>query len=227
MKGIVRYYIIILANVLKRKINQFLEKSNGGSVVDIMFIPDYKKLLKLERKKDDILDLKNLISKSESSLVRRFFFPAVYRSEASIYHELDRIGNKLQKETENPVFSSGHAFVCLDSLMSAYICLNEFREQTLKKISIKVQEVWEQMKNIPLRKQVTTTFGKFQDEDMEVEMMDPDKVNILVDQMVEPFDIIWTNVGGDRGLYVCRRILCNIAVILLLLFLTTPTVYIT
>jgi len=54
--------------------------------------------------------------------------------------------------------------------------------------------------------------------------MDPSQLDIIVDQMIEPVDIIWTNVGGDRGLYVCRRIFLMTIGLLVLIFLTTPTV---
>ena len=68
-----------------------------------------------------------------------------------------------------------------------------------------------------------TTFGRFTDED-ETNILDYDKIEIMFDQMLEPLDIIWTNVGGDKGLYVCRRILLNLLAVLMLLFLTTPAV---
>jgi len=71
-----------------------------------------------------------------------------------------------------------------------------------------------------------STFGRFNDEDdLQQVIMDPNKVEIIVDQLIEPFDIIWTNVGGDRGLFVCRRIIFLTFGILVLIFLTTPTVY--
>ena len=69
----------------------------------------------------------------------------------------------------------------------------------------------------------STTFGKFYEEDLNSEFMDNDKIDILVDHMIEPNDVIWTNVGGDSGLFICRRILLNICAVFILLF-TTPTV---
>ena len=47
-------------------------------------------------------------------------------------------------------------------------------------------------------------------------------MNILVDQLVEPIDIIWVNIGGDKGLYVFRRIFLNLLLLVLLIFFTTP-----
>ena len=70
-----------------------------------------------------------------------------------------------------------------------------------------------------------STFGRFSDEgDLQQVIMDPSKVDIMVDQMIEPYNIVWTNVGGDRGMYVCRRILFLTIGLLVLIFLTTPTV---
>ena len=69
-----------------------------------------------------------------------------------------------------------------------------------------------------------STFGRFYDEDLHSEMVDHDHIDILVDHMIEPSDVIWTNVCGDSGLYIFRRILLNICTVLILVFLTTPTV---
>jgi hypothetical protein len=212
---------------VKRNIDLFLarEDSSGGKVIDINFIPDYLKLLKLERKRNEIIDVRKLITAKENSCKRRFFYPKIYKTEASIDKELERLENKLQHTTESPVYSSGHAFVCFDSLFSAYKCLSAFRERTWKKIGIRLDTIADSFKQRNIRRSATSTFGKFRDEELDIEMIDIGQVNILVDQMIEPQDIIWTNVGGEgRGVFICRRILCNILVISILLFLTTPTV---
>lgn len=138
--------------------------------------------------------------------------------------ELDRIEAEIEEATQMPVYSSGHAFVCFDSLLSAYKCLNAFKEGTWKKLNIQISSFFENFRRrSKLKKMTTSTFQKFQDEDLEVAMMDPEKVTLLVDQMIEPFDIIWSNVGGYRGIYIFRRILCNVIILLILIFLTTPT----
>jgi hypothetical protein len=214
---------------LKRKLDLFLFHEDGGKVIDVKFIPDYKVLLELEREKNQINDLRDLISVRESSLTRRWFFPRVFRTDYSIQNELENVENKIQQATELPVYSSGHAFVCFDSLPSCYKCLNTFEEKLIKKFVIRMRYLWIDFKrrltkDKSKRNNGESTFRKFEDEDLEVAMMDPDKVHLLVNQMVEPFDIIWGNVGGDRGLYIFRRLLCNVIIILVLIFLTTPTV---
>ncbi len=214
---------------MKRKLDLFLFQEEGGKVIDVKFIPDYKVLLELEREKNQIVDLRDLISLKESSLARRWFFPRVFRTENAIQNELEKVENKIQKATELPVYSSGHAFVCFDSLSSAYKCLNAFEENLFKKLVIRLRYFWldfkkKLSKDKSKRNNGESTFRKFDDEDLEVAMMDPDKVHMLVNQMVEPFDIIWGNVGGDRGFYIFRRILCNVVIFLVLIFLTTPTV---
>jgi hypothetical protein len=233
MKEIVTYNInnifFFLASVLQRKLDLFLNKEDGGGkVVDINFIPNYKGLLKLESKRTEITDLRNLIMNKETSCVRRWFFPRVYRTEESIKKELDRIDKKMQTFTEMPVVSSGHAFICFDSLLSCYRCLNEFQETTWTSFQLKLKNIWEGIKRKESENiRSSGGFGKFQDEDLEMEMIsiEKDKVNIMVDQMIEPFDIIWANLGGDRGLYICRRIICNCFIFVTLIFLTTPTVW--
>lgn len=52
------------------------------------------------------------------------------------------------------------------------------------------------------------------------------ELNIIMERANEPIDINWRNMGsgGARGIYFCRRFFLNIAAILILLFLSTPTV---
>jgi hypothetical protein len=223
-------YIFILATIIKRKLDLFLNRNGGGKIIDITFIPDYPEMLELEIRKEEINDIRKLVNISDKdSYFKKLFLPKIYLSEVEIQKELDLIEHKFQEEIQHPVYSSGHAFVCFDSLLSAYICLNNyefifiyFRESTFQKLKIKLQSIG---KNIPKINTINnqSTFGRFQDED-EANILDYDQIEIMFDQMLEPADIIWTNVGGDRGLYICRRILSNLLAILILIFLTTPTV---
>jgi hypothetical protein len=183
-------------------------------------LPDYKDLLNFEKEKNEITAIRKLISQEEDSFIRRWLYPKVYRTDKSIDHKLKEIESKILDETEKPVYSSGHAFVCFDSLEAAYKCLSRFQEKTFSKLVIQFKTFYEKTK---AQRKMTSTFGRFQDE-LDNEILEPDNVHIIVDQMVEPGDIIWSNVGGNRGVYFVRRILLNIAVFLILIFLTTPTV---
>jgi len=223
--------IFITATIIKRKLDIFLNRNGGGKVIDITFIPDYPEMLELEIRKEEINDIRKLVNISDKdSFFKKLFLPKIYLSEVEIQNQLELIEHKLQEEIQHPVYSSGHAFVCFDSLLSAYICLNNYefnffysRESTFQKLKLKLQSLGKSIPKIKISSN-QSTFGKFQDED-EGNILDYDQIEILFDQMLEPADIIWTNVGGDRGLYICRRILSNLMAILILLFLTTPTVY--
>ena len=60
----------------------------------------------------------------------------------------------------------------------------------------------------------------FMEENNEYEIKQ--NMNILVDQIIEPIDIVWVNIGGDKGLLVFSRIFLNLLLLLLLIFFTTP-----
>lgn len=207
--------------MLKRYLDSFLSSNNGGEVIDIQFVPNYQKILILERERNQLFDLKNLINLNESSFIRKYFYPEIYRKDERIIKKIDEIDNQIQKETENPIECSGHAFVSFDSLLSANKCLHIYEEGFCKKLKLRVENLYEIVKSFFKRGQ-SRNFGKFNDDIMEFENIK--KINILVDQMMEPDDIIWTNIGGNRGIYIFRQIFIYILAFVVLLFLTTPTV---
>ena len=221
---------------LIKKLNVFLEQNEGGRVIDINIIPDQKEILKLEKRKTQISNVRHLIDRSKLNCYERCFFPKIYHSDEITQKEIDSLSDNIKQMQEQPVFSSGHAFVCLDSLISCYQIINSFKESTWKKVKIKFTAVIDSIRHgrsiregVIMNQQVSAKFEQFQDEEYdnnnEIDNSNS-KVNIIVDPLVEPFDIIWLNVGGDRGVNICRQIICNILIVFILLFLTTSTSYI-
>ena len=211
-------------NLLKTKLNFFLSNQNIsdlGSVVDISFIPDYKNLLELEIQKEEINDLKKLIPYNVGKFYRNCCFPKYFSSEEETNKKLNEIEEQINSECEKEILSSGHAFVTFTTLKSAFICLQAFREDTIKNFRLKLKEIKDSrtINN-------NNSFKAFRDEDLIAEQneLQLNSVDILVDQMIEPSDIIWTNIGGDRGLNLYRRITCTLLLFLIMIFMTTPTV---
>ena len=227
-------------NILQTKLNYFLSRTNSGKVIDINFIPNYNKLIKYEIQKNEINDLYKLITNRKPFM--KCLFSSIYWSDESMKAELEKIERKIQEITEEPVLSSGHAFICFDSLKAAYSIITEFKEGSFNQIKITLKSIFESCKRCfqeeNVRKDIfghkgTSTFQRFNEEygidDLEANFDEENNsllidknVDILVDQMIEPIDIIWKNVGGDRGLFIFRRIILNILLIILLIFFTTP-----
>lgn len=221
-------------SVLEKKLNAFLSKTDSGKVIDINFIPNYHKIIQYEKKNNEIKNLRLIISKKKPFL--KCCFSSVYWSEESVENELKRIEAKLDELTEKTVLSSGHAFICFDSLTAADQILKNYKETTWTRFKVKMISIFEKCKKtrtndnsiINLSNNKENTFRKFKDEFEinEIQLIttaEASNVNILVDQLIEPVDIIWDNVGGDRGLYFWRRIFLNLILIALLVFFTTPT----
>lgn len=234
---VILIFLIISASILKRNLDNFLSSNNGGEVIDIQFIPNYQRILVLEREKNQLFDLKNLINKNENSFVRKYFYPEIFRTDERTTKKIEEIDNLIQKETENPVESSGHAFVSFDSLLSANKCLYIYEENFCKKLKLRLGNIWDWIKSLFKLGQSRSfeKFDKFNDDILDLENpnsgslknkenFNSDKINILVDSMMEPYDIIWTNIGGNRGIYIFRQILIYLLAFFLLCFLTTPTV---
>ena len=228
---------------MQTKLNVFLSKSSSGKVLDINFIPNYNKLLKYEKERTEINDLRLLITHEKPFM--RCLFSSVYWSDNSMKNELKRIQEQIDEITEEPVYSSGHAFVCFDSLTAAYKVMKEFKSSPIMRIKLRMKNFMDGMKENILGGKTTSnylisgqkaksTFQKFSEdynigglednyifeENSEYEIKQ--NMNILVDQLIEPIDIIWVNIGGDKGLYVFRRVFLNLLLLFLLIFFTTP-----
>ena len=231
-----------LTSLMQTKLNVFLSKSSSGKVLDINFIPNYNKLLKYEKERNEINDLRLLITHEKPFM--RCLFSSVYWSDNSMKNELKRIQEQIDEITEEPVYSSGHAFVCFDSLTAAYKVMKEFKSSPIMRIKLRMKNFMDGMKENILGgknnnslisgQKAKSTFQKFSEdynigglednyifeENSELEIKQ--NMNILVDQLIEPIDIIWVNIGGDKGLYVFRRVFLNLLLLFLLIFFTTP-----
>jgi len=231
-----------LTSLMQTKLNVFLSKSSSGKVLDINFIPNYNKLLKYEKERNEINDLRLLITHEKPFM--RCLFSSVYWSDNSMKNELKRIQEQIDEITEEPVYSSGHAFVCFDSLTAAYKVMKEFKSSPIMRIKLRMKNFMDGMKenilggkntnNLISGQKAKSTFQKFSEdynigglednyifeENSEYEIKQ--NMNILVDQLIEPIDIIWVNIGGDKGLYVFRRVFLNLLLLFLLIFFTTP-----
>ena len=230
-----------LTSIMQNKLNVFLSKSSSGKVLDINFIPNYNKLLKYEKERNEINDLRLLITHEKPCM--RCLFSSIYWSENSMQNELNKIQEKIDEITEEPVYSSGHAFVCFDSLTAAYKVMKEFKSSPIMRFKYRMKNFMNGMKDnitnsknkeIINEKNEKSTFQKF-NEDYNIGKLEDnyflednneyklkDNMNILVDQIIEPIDIVWVNIGGDKGLFVFRRIILNLSLLLLLIFFTTP-----
>jgi hypothetical protein len=105
-----------------------LQNNGGGKVIDINFIPDYSNILDHEIEKSEIMNFQKIINhKIESKFIKKCIYPPIYESEDMMGLELERLESKIHREIMKPVFSSGHAFICFDSLMSSYTILTNFQ----------------------------------------------------------------------------------------------------
>lgn len=233
-------------SLLQSKLNFFLSKTNSGHVVDINFIPNYNRLLAYEKERNEINDLKLLITYEKPCF--RCCFSSTFWSEASMQSELKKVQAKIDEITEEPVFSSGHAFVCFNSLDAADKVMKEFQTSVWKRMKMWLKNLCMDVKKATKKREgeelvsgrkAKSTFLKFNeeneignlDDNQIVDILDDSEgsvsVNILADQIIEPIDIIWENIGSERGLFLIRRIFLNLLMLVIIVFFTTPMSFIT
>ena len=203
-------------------------KEFGGSILGMVVLPDFHKLFQLEMKLRDIRDIRNMIE-SRPLTCNRIFMPKRFRDKKGSEKMRASIDSRIEAEIEKPFMASGHAFVCFESHATMEHCLREFQNirafNAFQLACISLKEKVVACFNRP-RARATSTFGKFVDLDKETEFQsaNDEDLQIVMSKASEPVDINWINMGGLRGLYLFRRIILNLVLVLILLFLSTPTV---
>ena len=205
---------------LKNQMNQILEK-HGGKVVDCLVIPDFVTLFKYEQQKSELEDLRKLVYASGPGFqCNSCLIPAYAKKEEAYDRKMRKIERKIDKELEKAYWNSGHAFVCFDSLESMNAVLNYYRVSPLKYCALSVRAIKTKFQQLfaPRRERNVSTFDKFYDID---EAKLEDQV-FLLNIASEPIDIVWSNMGGNMGFFLFRRVVMNVVMIIILLFFSTP-----
>jgi hypothetical protein len=79
-------------------------------------------------------------------------------------------------------------------------------------------------KELVRRSRTISTFIKFEDlDDSELKVKYQEAV-LEVRKSTEPNDILWKNMKGERGHFICRRMLLFIMGFAILMFVSTPIV---
>ena len=216
--------------LLTTMLNNYL-KHFGGKILEVEIVPDIQKMFQNEMKRKDIEDISKLVHSSFLNCPTRLLIPSKYLDSSQIKQAIDLLDINIQKETEKPFMCSGHAFVCFDSVHSMERCLQEFmRVDFFKTIKMGFFAIKERICNFinSRRFRTTSTFGHYAEMDIETENIDrpENEMQIYMEHANEPMNINWYNMGkaSTRGFFFIRRALFNIFGILVLLFLSIPTI---
>ena len=76
----------------------------------------------------------------------------------------------------------------------------------------------------PRRSRTISTFIKFEDLDEFDLAKKYEEVVLEVRKSTEPNDILWKNMAGERGHFICRRLILFIMGFALIMFVSTPIV---
>lgn len=105
--------------MLRNELNAVLAPT-GGSVQDLIVVPDFQRLFELESEKRDLEDLHHLITThGDPSMGVRCCLAVLWTHgnfrRSAVEERIQAIEQEIDKELERPFTSSGHAFVLLDS----------------------------------------------------------------------------------------------------------------
>jgi hypothetical protein len=211
--------------LVRSEIDQYLEYTGGGRMLSLSILYDFTDIITLENERKRFDNIQKLYLANEPAM-RRACFPKKYRDQQYFESELEKIDNKIEDVAKRPILSSGHAFICLDSIQTKQRCLKQFRMDARGTFTV----IWDLIKDkcgslcsgrMMKRERMTSTFGKFNDEEALTKLKEKE-LQIVAQALYDPVDIIWSNLGGTRGLFFFRRVVINVGAVLILLFLTTP-----
>lgn len=199
---------------LSNHFNKFLIP-RGGKVVEVNLIPDFQKLLQLEIEREGALLMKQLYNEDFPRPPSHFSPRAAFNKEHYVLR-LEEIEKEIQEATMTPYWNSGHAMVVFNSLESLEKVLYHYRPSVRRTITLGFSTLSEKWMQYRRNRAFSTTFERFEDDKLTAH------TNLVVTRGLNPYDLIWQNVGGTRGLYFFRRIGLFILSVLILLFLSTP-----
>ena len=194
--------------------NKFLVP-RGGKVIEVTLIPDFQKLLQLEIERENALLMKNL-HEGEYPKAPSTFAPRAAFNREHYLLRLEEIEKDIQEATMTPYWNSGHAMVVFNSLESLEKVMYHYRQSFRRTITLAISTLSEKWTQYRRNRAFSTTFERFEDDKLTAHG------NLVVTKGLNPYDFIWQNVGGTRGLYFFRRIGLFVLSVLILLFLSTP-----
>jgi hypothetical protein len=176
--------------------------------------------------KFDVEDLLK-IPPAKEPFAKKCLIAKKYRTKKYYLKCINEIENEIDKEIYKPVLSSGHAFICFDTIESANHCLHKFRLNFCDGAKLAVRNLKDTcmscVQSDDVRKK--STFNRFEDiDDRLADENEETEDHYVMEGAKEPMDIIWSNMSGTRGLYFWRRFGLHCVSIFIMLFLTTPSV---
>lgn len=154
---------------------------------------------------------------------------------------MDKYENELLEETMRPFINSGQAFVCFDSVASLKIVLKHFRPTPLQHVKIFFLGIkdrgqhffrWITGRDDASQHQLFDSRGRarsnfLQQNDInhfrDINYLDKSHI-LMMHKASEPLDIIWKNMGVIRTHFVFRRFLFFVLGLIVIVFLSSPTV---
>lgn len=230
----------VKGTLLKRKIYEYLESiKDNGKILAIIVFPDYSRLLKLEKQRLAIKDLEMIYTMEERkpSCFQRCF-PQTFNSLEEYERKFIEVEKSMQEEIESVIESSGQCFICFNNMKTAENCLRKFNSASpllilytffinlRNRCCLKRNEHLERgfFSEISMKRKIST-LNKYSES---VYQEEEDKANTKAFMPImtiapDPHDINWLNItSASLSFQFFRRLLTNLSIILLMLFLTTP-----
>jgi hypothetical protein len=201
----------------------FRDLDYTGKVLACVVIPDYSRLFKLEKEREKIT-LRYSMFHDDPPLLRCFANKEYLREDA-FHKKMQELNYQIDKELTKPLSGSRTAFIAVDSMQSVKNALKRATPKLLTQINQldlannpaghdSSDEELEHQQTYPSRR--TNPFNKKQ------KKIDPPDIF----GFPHPTDINWLKVEARSGTGLGKRILLQLASILVLIFLTTPAAFV-
>ena len=231
----------VKGTLLKKKIAKFLaEIKNNGEILSILVFPDYSSLLKMEKQRLAIKDLEMINNTRENPDEASCFqrcFPSNFDSLEEYERKFYEIEEKMQEEIEGIIESSNQCFLCFSSMKTAEFCLQKFNSTSLANFvasfftNLRNRCCYKRNENLERGffseiqyKRKISTFNKYSSSIYKEEEEENSRsFQPVMTIAPDPSDINWLNISKSSVSFLfLRRVLTNLLIFLIILFLTTP-----
>ncbi|KRX06647.1 hypothetical protein PPERSA_13126 [Pseudocohnilembus persalinus] len=201
---------------LKKTLENFLEKNKiNGKIIALKVIPAYGNIMQLEQEKQEIQHCREIVmGMSQDMNILSKILLKKYLDDQYYFQEIEKINDQIEIQTQKNLSSSGHAFICFDSISAMNAVLRIFKEGSTNQLKLAYKSCLNILQNQEEKSQYDET-------ELHVQYKN---TPLICRPIPSPSDVQWLNMEGEGyGYSFIARFGINVMLFFIIVFVSTPT----